>query len=338
MSNTSIRPRYGLGMFSGDIILRTCIQAGIDDLRINPYLLDFIWSNLLYDDLTKAYYGEKEIEKQKEWFLQNEIVVTNGNHPDQAKTPHVTIWLDSQTEHAKITGDVNDVPQEELNLTQYISKSPSVLVFTPKSYDSATGIVTLLPSQSTEFIYPGMRVWDRVGNRFYEILEILSGSTFSIESGSLPNLTKAEIVNATDLAIVTLEGITNEENYRVQISTVNDPLKCLILHQIILFILYRYRQDYLEARGFDRTRFSSSGVGGPIGGQEQSQWIFQRTISVSALCRQYWPKRIGYPIQGIALGDGSGGPGINVLGAGDPVGAELEAQTVAQGWGTTSEE
>jgi hypothetical protein len=290
------------GSHPTDITVRTCLLAAFDDIRANPYLLDFCFNWLMTDELTKRYYGEKELNELKDWFLNNEIPITTGYNSDAAKLPHITIWLGDQSEHQKITGDTNDIPQERIDMTNIMSKQAPALVFTPLTFDPATGIITLPSNQSTANIYPGMRVWDKVNNRHYPILEVLSDSQFQLDEDLVLNLTNAQVVNASDLYIVSLEGITYRESVKIVVSTQGDPVKTIALHQIVLFCLNKYKQQYLEARGFELPQISSSGMGGPMQGPSQSQWIFQRTINVSGLVRYYWPKSISAAVQGIGLG------------------------------------
>lgn len=212
-------------------------------------------------------------------------------------------------------------------MTNLMSKAPPALIFSPQAFDPATGTITLPPTLTTANVYPGMRVWDRVNNRHYEILEVLSDSEFTIPEDQVLNLTNAQVVNASDLFVVSMEGITYKESVRIVVSTQGDPVKTIALHQIVLFCLNKYKQDYLEARGFELPEISSSGMNGPTAGPTASQWMFQRTINVRGLVRYYWPKNISPAIQGISVTPSFDAP--------LPPEGEVEDQTVQQGWTTS---
>lgn len=291
------------GFHATDITVRTAILAAFDDLRANPYLLDLCLGWLMTDQLTSRYYGEKELLSLKEWFLNNEVVVTTGYSPDTAKLAHVTIWLAEQSERQKNIGDTNDTPRELLSFKNNIPTA-QVFAFTPQSFDPTTGTIVLPPGLTTSQIHPDMRVFDRVNSAHYTITDVLSDTSFKIEVpfGVSPNLTNAIVVNATDLKTVSWEGITLNETVRIVVSVAGEAVKAIALHHIVMFCLHKYKQQYLEARGFELPVISSSAIGPPMQGSGQSQWVYQRTINVQGIVRYYWPKNISNQVQGVSAG------------------------------------
>lgn len=325
----TIKSNHSLGIYPGDIIIRTALLSGLQELRTNTYLLDFVFQSLLHDRLTKEYYGEGELEACKQWFLDNEVPVTMGYHADNAKLPHITIWLGDQQEADKILGDIHDVPAEEIDMSKVLAKGAPALVFSPSQYDYETGTITLPSNLNTNFVYPGMRVLDVKNNRHYLIEDVMDERTFKIPDGSKPNLTKAQVVNSSDLYVVSLESITMRDTYKIQVSVQGDATKCIVLHSILVFILNRRKQDLLEGRGFERSVVTSTSMGGAADGPEASQWVFVRTIQLTGYVRQYWPKTIAPAIQGLAF---------NLqFPSGAVDGVEIDALEVLQGWETIDE-
>ena len=79
------------GIFPSDITLRTGILAAIADLRseAGSWALQYVWNYLAVDDLTKAQYGDHEINRAKEWFQNTEIKVFMAGQIDNIVTPSV---------------------------------------------------------------------------------------------------------------------------------------------------------------------------------------------------------------------------------------------------------
>ncbi len=328
----TVKSNYCLGIYPGDIIIRTALLTGLADLRKNPFLLDFVFQSLLRDPITKNYYGEGELEVCKQWFLDNEIPITLGYHADSAKLPHITIWLGDQQEADKILGDIHDKSSEEIDLSQVMTKGTPALVFTPLMYDIASGTITLPTALDTSQVFSGMRVFDSKNNKHYLIEEVIDSQTFKIPDGSKPNLTKAQVVNANDLYVVQLESITFRDSYKIEISVMGDATKVIVLHSILVFVLNRYKQSLLEGRGFERSTITSAGMQGAANGPEASQWIFMRSIQLTGYVRQYWPKSIAPAVQGLGVafqfdsGPNAGGP--------DSETAEMKLLEELQGWET----
>jgi hypothetical protein len=150
-------------------------------------------------------------------------------------------------------------------------------------------------------------------------------------------LTKAHVVNASDLYVVALESITFRDTYKIEVSVMGDATKAIVLHAILVFILNRYKQSLLEGRGFERSTITSSGMGGVANGPESAQWVFVRTIQLTGYVRQYWPKSIAPAVQGIGVMM-QFGSGLQVEGPGDSDGSELDLLEQLQGWETIPED
>lgn len=64
-----INPPIATGIVSGDILIQAGIQAALDDIRQNPWLLDYVYAWLPADDLTKNAYCDSERTVAKKWVL-----------------------------------------------------------------------------------------------------------------------------------------------------------------------------------------------------------------------------------------------------------------------------
>jgi len=273
-----------VGIFQADIILRTAIMEGIRDLRKNPWLLDFAFASLKYDALTQKVYGQKEIQKAKDWFLKTEFPVAMRPILDEAKNPLISIQLLQSSESEMTLGDIHYEPQEDYD-QDWPALTPQ---FTPV-YDASTGICTVsLPVILTE----GMLLIDSTGAS-HEILEVL-GDGFRIAAGTVANFRNAVIKGTRPAYDLNLESVVYKEVYRIGVHTAGEQVTLTWLHSIVKFILLRYKETLLEARGLERTVFSSADFDRD---QEIEEIAFARYITLTGYVREVWPKAVSQKLE-----------------------------------------
>ena len=290
---------YPYSMPAGDVILRTAIQAAFDDVRANPWLLDFCLSFFTADALTVKEYGQKELDRCKDWFLSNDVKVTMGTNVQTLEVPHIAIWPGAQNEAEATTGDVNDTALIKI---PWPVPPAAVATFSALSYDPTSGIIMVPTSVDLSRVFDTDLVLDRKSGKTYPVLDI-GDQQITIAAGSLPNLNQAQIVRgAYQTTLITLESITTQDNYQIDVIVPGDATMCLVLHTILMFCLYRYKQTLLEGRGYERTSYTSTGINGVKNGGQSVQLMFQRGVSVSGYIRSFWPKKKGSPLAGMVPG------------------------------------
>lgn len=275
-----------LGIHQSDVIIRTAIIAAIADLRANPWLLDYVFASLPRDDRTMKDYGEKEVQRAKEWFIKTNIPVFMVPRMDEAKVPCITIkLLDSQ--EAEVTlGDVHYQEKEDNDAQWPALCKP----FTPNKYNSATGIMVVPDAvHDAVVIAPGMVVVDNIG-KSHEILETFADGSFLIKQGTIADFTNAVIKGSKPAYVTRLESVSYRESYQIGVHCAGEPVYLTWLHSIVVFILLRYKQSLLEARGFERSVFSSSDF--DRNEMFEAEMVFSRYLNVTGYVRQYWPKDI----------------------------------------------
>lgn len=294
-----------IGIHQSDVILRTAIIAAIADLRANPYLLDYVFAGLAQDKLTVSSYGEKELTRAKDWFLATEIPVHMTPKIDEANTPCLSLTLISSAEIAQEStlGDIHYVSEEP----DYDKWPAMTAIFAVSDYSPLTGNIKVPAAIDLE-VSPGMFIFDSFGNP-YEILESYGDNSFDIAVGSVADFSRAVIKARKPAQITQLESAIFRENYHIGIHVNNEPVYLTWLHSIVVFILLRYKQAYLEARGFERSVISSSDF--MRNEAFDKDLVFSRFIDISGYVRQYWPKLTLPTVQNIRFGDadkdGSGG-------------------------------
>lgn len=313
------------GILQSDILIRTAIIEAFQELRKNPWLLDFVFSWLIADDLTRAQYGEKELQEAKNWFLNSEIAVTMSYRVDAPQIPCVAIELVDSVEDTATLGDVNlEGPYEDINGTETVIQPQPVLgPFTPRSYDSVTGKLILPSNLNTNQVFEGNIVYDVKTNKGYQIVSVADDTTFYINPGVNANFTNAYIAPLSSFFTVFLESLAFRENYRIRCYVNTAPVHLTFLHSILLFQMLRKKEDLLEARGFERSTVSS----GPIGaweGEGNKELTWYRDITTTGYVRQYWPKKITPKLDGISFG-------IKIMDSGATPPA-IQSQVINQGW------
>lgn len=275
-----------LGIHQSDVIIRTAIVAALADLRANPWLLDYVFASLPRDDRTMKDYGEKEVQRAKEWFLKTNIPIFMVPRLDESKVPCITIKLLDSQESEVTLGDVHYQEKEDLD-TAWPALTPA---FTPTRYNPATGIMVVSDQiQASVVITAGMLVIDAVG-KSHVILEVFEDGSFNLEQGTMADFTNAVIKGSKPAFVTRLESVGYRESYQIGVHVSGEPVYLTWLHSIIVFVLLRYKQALLEARGFERSVFSSSDF--DRNDQFESEFIFSRYLNMTGFVRQYWPKDI----------------------------------------------
>jgi hypothetical protein len=279
-----------MGIFPSDIVLRTAIIAGLGDVRSNPWLLDFCYVFFKQDALTKAQYGEKEIANAKKWILNTDIPVFLNTRLDETKFPCISISLLSSEEEENTLADVHYDPQEESDDGWPIAAS-----FTPVSYSVETGIIILPDSVGTGDIFPGMVVVDKTGVQ-HTILDT-TDTTILLTPGSVADLSPCTVRPSRPSYIISLESASFKESYAIGCHVSGESVYLQYLYPVVMFILLRYRQKYLEARGLERTSVST----GEFRKDEtfDNEQVYTRFINLNGHVRNYWPKDKDRKIDGI---------------------------------------
>jgi hypothetical protein len=283
-----------LGIHQSDIIIRSAIVAAMADMRANPWLLDYVFSSLPRDSLTMADYGEKEVAAAKRWFLTTDIPVVMNTRIGEVQLPAISISLKESTEAETTLGDVHYKPHEDaLEFGQALAGP-----FNPKAYNAATGIMVLDESTADSIVLaPGMIVIDAIG-KVHEILEVLDRNMFAIAPGTVADFECATIRGSRRAIRVELESVNYKETYSIGCHAQGESVFTTYLHSILCFILLRYKETLLEARGFERSSFNSSDQ--MLNEQFENELTFSRWVTINGYVRQYWPKNVTQRITSVS--------------------------------------
>lgn len=281
------------GMFQSDIVIRTAILTGIADMRENPDLLDYVFASLPKDDLTFRQYGKEQVELAKKWFLNTEIPVYMNTRVDESKVPCITIGLSTSAESASVLGDVHyETVETALDETPIVYGGP----YTPQRYIPASGVVIMRGDFDLD-VFPDQFIRDSHG-KLHRILDVLDAKTFIIEPNLNTPLTNCYFVSEPAKKTVSLETVEFREVYEIGCHAMGEPTHLAYLSSILGFILLRYKEELLEARGLTRSTVSA----GPVvlnTSFNVSQPVFTRMFTLTGFVFHTWPKQFGVPIVGV---------------------------------------
>ena len=315
------------GFFQADIILRTALIAAFADVRANPWLFDYIFAGLTNDELTKKTYGERQLDEARQFFINNDVPVCWAHSADFS-IPRITIVPTGTSEVSQTLGDIDSLVTESVESSNIVAV-PCLTVwapFSPATWDQASGTLTLPADLNTDADFAGMQVIDQHTNKYYPILEVVDARTLMLDPSTQANLTKCFIAPMSNLYLARLESLSTVETFQIYHYISGNPVYSIYLHSILAFVLNKYKQDLLEARGYERTT-CTSGPTEMMHGQDNKEIIYSRSITITGFTRNYWPKSVRPLIQGLVLD----------LDVDSNVTAD-GAQEVAQGWGTVDDE
>lgn len=297
---------YSLGMVPTDLLIKKAIEAAFEDMRANPFLLDYCFAFFKNDDLTSKEFGDKERNRAKEWFLSTKIAVSMDYRIGDPTFPLVTVSLQNSTEDFATLADINSDVSEEVPASE-VSVNPQIILgpFSPKVYDSTTGIVTLPDNLNTDDVFEDMIYTSSANNNGYVIREVIDASNFRIDEDVVDNFTNSYVAPISSFYVTQLESVQFRQVYTIKCFVQNDPLYLLYLNAVTEFALLRYRQTLLEARGFMRSTISSGSF--YQFKDTGSDLVFGRDITLTGFVFQTWPKLISSGTNGVQIS------GINIL-------------------------
>ncbi len=274
-----------VGIYQGDLILRSAIIAGLNDLRANPFLLDYVFASLPVDSLTAKEYGTEQVAKAKDWFLRHNITVAMNFNINEIKFPCISIALLASVEEEATLGDTHYEPLENADLDQPVLAGP----MTPTSYDPVTGTIVFTTTALNNLILaPRMVLLTTTGAK-YPVVECPDiTTTIVIEAGHQLDLTDCKIVAAVPAYTVGVESVGYKETYSLGCHVDSEAVHLLYLHSILVFLLLRYRESLLEGRGYERTTLSSSDF--RRSDVDLPEFFYDRYMQISGYVRQSWPK------------------------------------------------
>jgi len=278
------------GIFQGDIIIKTMLDLGIEDMRKNSWLIQHMLEDLAVSPYLREKYGQKQIDACKEWFANNQIDVYMRPRDDRDRTPCVTITMGPSSEkpEMKTEGDMSSF--KKLLYPNVVGKPIPYVIkpFMPTDYNDLTGALAVPDTVDLSLVAPGMILVNPVNGIGYIIQSIAAGQLFigpnqSVDASELGIVPKFQFYEAR------VEHTFFEETYQIDCHAHGDIQTVMWLWSIVMTGLLRYRQSLLEANGFAESVIRS---GPPELNMEWSteggEKIYHRSIQLSGQVQNTW--------------------------------------------------
>lgn len=301
-----------MGIFAGDIIIRTAIELGLEDLKKSPWIIEDIFSDMVENPYLAQKYGMKEIQRAKEFFFNNKIHIFMHHRMDSQEFPCVTIGVGSSSEDKSLatlgdqSADVQDLDPDKINqpLTFVVPE------FTPKSYVSSTGTMTLPSSDNFQYISEGMILVDLDTGSGYIVRSKKSGNKITITSGTELTGDRYAIAPKYQFYRARAERIISQETYNIGCHAHGDPSTLLFLYAIVKYSLLRYREGLLEYNNFQLSTITSSEM---VENQSfGSDNVYSRYITLTGQVEESWLKTPFRVIESVDAKDKEGNSGIKI--------------------------
>lgn len=298
-------------MFSiAEFGIESIIRTGLTEMKTDTDMkLDDIFGRLRLPDILIKY-GDGEITKIKEVIMKVPIhVVQAQNNLMNMEIPAISIHLLADTEDDNKSG-FNDFAGE---VSTPIDPQVIINTFTPLSYDSSSGKISIDDSIDLDVIYAGKVFKDGLGQT-YQILDPISninGDKYitiakDIIGISLPN---SQIISSIKERIHQLDYSPANENIMIGIHS-NNSLLTKYLYYIMRYLLWRKRskfQEYqLELSKYNGSDFAIAPLYIPEG-------VHSRYITAQFVTYNYWKGDEKIIIDAINPNIGGAGPYAEVV-------------------------
>lgn len=302
------------GIFQGDVVIKTMIELGIDDMRKNPWLINHMLGDFTAVKYFTDKYGQKQVDACKEWFANNEIAILLRGREDQDKYPCVSIRLAPSNENPDMKTMADQSTETTILMPNEIGKPIPFVVkpFTPVGYDNDSGELEV-PDDLKGFdaISAGMVLVNPQTGEGY-VIEDIMGDSIMIQPGLNVKASQLAVVPQYQYYQARIEHTFFNETYVIGCHAHGDVNQLLWLHSIVMYALLRYRESLLEANGFTQSVVGSGDLDddgnftGP-GGEK----VYTRQITLTGQVEQSWIKSPQRYLESIVLKDPDPPAGTN---------------------------
>lgn len=320
-----------MALFQGDVIIKLAIELAVEDLKKDPWLIDDIFSDFVDNPMLRQKYGQKEINRAKEWILNNKINFYMKYRVDNMDFPAVSISMGNSNEDKSLaTLADQSVCVEELDPCE-ISRPITYIVkpFNIVSYDKDTGIIEAPEgTEGINLISQGMLAIDPETGNGYIINDKAGTNGFKIAEGSNLDVSKIAVVPRYQAYRARRERIISQETYNIGCHAHGDPANLLFLFNLVKYALLRYREGLLESNNFQLgTLQCTDMIKNDAFGSDN---VYSRFIMLSGQAEEDWlksPFRIWEAVELVENGDAMDpGVGIKVCANEDTIDGSVEDQ------------
>lgn len=306
-----------MALFPGDVIIKTAIELGLEDLKNNDWLIEDIFSEFIENPFLREKYGMKEIDRAKEFIKNNKVHIFMAHRLDKEQFPCITIALGDSIEDKNLaTLADQSTCVTEMDPSEIDRPIPWIVKpFEIVEYDEVTGVAKLPPKLTGfQYVNKGMLLVDVATGDGYEISGVKGKSSIQIAAGLDLSGQKYAIAPRYRSFRVRRERIISQETYNIGCHTHGDPATLLFLFAFTKYALLRYREGLLEASNFQLSNLSCTDM---IANRAfQAENVYSRFITLSGQAEESWAKTPYRRIEAVEINTGEEGSeltGINII-------------------------
>lgn len=285
-----------------DLIIESTIREGLENIRRDTSVIDDIFENLINLPIYKKY-GEKEINKIKNIFENQEISIIHAFPPSEAKMPCISIQLLPGQENVRRAvmddfwkDELKDKTKEELDAEIKVSN------ITLLSYDPDSGILEIDDSADLTNVHANQLLEDVDGNEF----KILGGVN-NVAGSKKVILDKGLSVNLAGPALIKTMFTQNQYEVRTNVEQEalllgvhsKEALQTKYMFTVLKYIIESRKADLIR-RGFQLATYESSDFS--QNQEYQADFIYSRYLTVSGMIENSWNADKVIPIDLIDVG------------------------------------
>lgn len=283
-----------MAIIATDLIIKSMLEAALADYRANHWVLEDVFAGLADDPMAAPESGWKEVKAAIDWFLKTDIpVVTQHRIADAPKIPCISIAYKPSREMQERASLADDGIIEDYDVSKPGRGTTAIIKitnnFTPDAYDRMTGEITMPKGFNTDLMSVGNYLIAKNGNA-YQIKSIAGGDKFSIEPNIADDFTDCYVSPKTSIWNAHRELTFIEESYSIGCHTQNDPATTIWLWQLVFYAFLRYKEAFLEGRGYELSSLSSSEL--MRNPEFQAENVFSKYIDISGQTQACWIKFI----------------------------------------------
>jgi len=305
-----------MGILPTDILIKSAIDFALRHLRKNTWILDDIFGTLRDDPMVADEYGRKELQTAKEWFLSQEFpVLLQHRISDDPPIPCISIAYKPSQE----MGDRTSLADAHIQIDDFNPADANILQrriideFTPLSYVKSTGVIKFPKKIDLSSVAVGQHIVSSVSGKVYTILKKAPNNCVIIDKNINDDFTDAYVSPMFPLWNLHKELTFLSESYSIGVHTNGQAATTIWLWQVVFYSLLRYKEAYLDDRGFELSNLSSSAL--ERDSQFQGENIFSKYIEIQGVVQCDWVKFIAPKLEKVtaqvAVGNQRSPDGLN---------------------------
>jgi hypothetical protein len=294
-----------LSIFSGDVIIKTAIELGLQDLKNNIWVLDDIFSDFIDNPLLSKKYGQQEIQNAKDFLKNNRIHVVMAHRLDKEDFPSVTIAVGNSNEDKSLS-TLGDLDVDSVDYSPEDIGKPIAWIMSPFDaikYNNNTGYLTIPDNKSFKYVSAGMLLVDTETGNAWPIVSKTTGNIVILAKNTdLGSAKKFGIAPQYRGYRAKRERIVSQESYTIGCHAHGDTSNLLFLFAFVKYALLRYREGLLEHNNFQLSNLQCSEI--IKNNSFDAENIFSRFITLTGQAEESWIKTPMRTIEDVDIYDG----------------------------------